>query len=106
MLQTADEPACFCIVQHFQRFAPGFGDGAVARAHVIVADIDLARTQAVRQAEQLARVALGAYAKAEATARGVSGSLQFLALVTAGFGLVVALARALAPSPPVRPVTR
>jgi hypothetical protein len=58
------------------------------------------------EAEQLAGVALGAYAKAEATARGVSGSLQFLALVTAGFGLVVALARALAPSPPVRPVTR
>ena len=31
---------------------------------------------------------------------------EVLALVTAGFGLVVALARALAPSPPVRPVTR
>jgi hypothetical protein len=58
------------------------------------------------EAEQLAGVALGAYAKAEATARGVSGSLQFLALVAAGFGLVVALARGLAPSPPVRPVTR
>lgn len=44
--------------------------------------------------------------KLESAARGVSVGFQFLSLTTGILGLVIGLLRWLAPSPPIRAVTR
>jgi MFS family permease len=79
---------------------------AVRDAVAAVADDYRQRGATPGEAQQFAGIALGAYAKVESAARGVSGGLRFLSLTTGGLGLVVGLLRWLAPSPPLRTVTR
>jgi hypothetical protein len=79
---------------------------AVRDAAAAVADDYRQRGATPAEAQQLAGVALGAYVKVESAARGVSGGLRFLSLMTGGLGLAVGLLRWLAPSPPLRTVTR
>src|SRR5262245_29761564 len=57
------------------------------------------------EAQELAGVVLGASVKLQSTARGVSDGLRFLSITNGILGLVVALLRWLAPSPPLRKVT-
>jgi MFS family permease len=79
---------------------------AVRDAAAALADDYRQRGATPAEAQQLAGVVLGAYAKLEATARGVSGGLQFLSITMALFGGAVGLLRWLAPSPVIHPVTR
>jgi MFS family permease len=78
---------------------------AVRDAAAAVADDYRQRGATPGEAQQLAGVVLGASAKVESAARGVSDGLRFLSLTTGIFGLVVGLLRWLAPSPPVRTIT-
>jgi MFS family permease len=79
---------------------------AVRDAAAAVADDYQQRGATPQEAQQYAGVALGAYAKLEATARGVRSGLRFLSLTTGGLGLVIGLIRLLAPSPPLRTISR
>jgi MFS family permease len=79
---------------------------AVRDAATVIADDYRQRGATPAEAQQHAGVVLGAYAKLESTARGVSGGLRFLSLTTGVLGLVVALLRWLAPSRPIRTITR
>jgi MFS family permease len=79
---------------------------AVRDAAAVIADDYRQRGVTPAEAQQLAGVVLGAYVRVESAARGVSGGLRFLSLMTGGLGLAVGLLRWLAPSPPIRPVTR
>ena len=56
--------------------------------------------------QELAGVVLGAYVKLESTARGIRGGLRLLSLMTGALGLSVGVLRILAPSRPVRTITR
>jgi MFS family permease len=78
----------------------------VRDAAAVVADDYRQRGATPNEARQQAGVVLGGYAKLEAVARGVSGGLRFLSLATGTLGLVVGLIRWLAPSPPIRTITR
>ncbi|OWK38212.1 MFS transporter [Fimbriiglobus ruber] len=78
---------------------------AVRDAAAAVADDYRQRGATPGEAQELAGVALGAYVKLEATARGMSGGLRFLSLTTGVLGLVVGLLRLFAPSPPLRKIT-
>jgi predicted MFS family arabinose efflux permease len=78
---------------------------AVRDAAAAVADDYRQRGATPGEAQQLAGVVLGASVKLESAARGVSGGLRFLSLTTGALGLVVALLRWVAPSPPLRKVT-
>jgi MFS family permease len=79
---------------------------AVRDAAAVIADDYRQRGVTPSEARQLAGVVLGASVKVESAARGVSGGLRFLSLVTGGLGLAVGLLRWLAPSLPIRTVTR
>jgi MFS transporter, DHA2 family, multidrug resistance protein len=78
----------------------------VRDAAVALADDYRQRGVSPGDAQELAGVALGAAVKLQSTARGVSGGLRFLSLTIGGLGLVVGLLRWLAPSLPLRMVTR
>ncbi|HJZ56883.1 MAG TPA: hypothetical protein VKE74_18080, partial [Gemmataceae bacterium] len=78
---------------------------AVRDAAAVIADDYRQRGATPGEAQQLAGVVLGASVKLESAARGVSGGLRFLSLTMGGVGLVVALLRWVAPSPPLRKVT-
>jgi MFS family permease len=79
---------------------------AVRDAAAAIADDYRQRGATPSEAQQLAGIALGAYVKLESTARGVSGGLRFLSVVIGILGLAIATLRWLAPSPPLRMVTR
>jgi MFS family permease len=79
---------------------------AVRDAAAALADDYRQRGATPAEAQQLAGVSLGASVKLESTARGVSGGLRFLSLTTGALGLVVGLLRWVAPSSPIRTVTR
>ena len=78
---------------------------AVRDADAAVADDYRQRGATPAEAQELAGVALGASVKLESAARGVSGGLRFLSIITGVLGLVIGLLRWLAPSPPVRMIT-
>jgi MFS family permease len=79
---------------------------AVRDAAAAVADDYHQRGSTPQEAQQHAGVVLGASVKLESVARGVSDGLRFLSLVIGAFGLAVALFRWLAPSQPLRTITR
>ena len=58
------------------------------------------------EAQQYAGIVLGASVKLELTARGVSGGLRFLSVMTGMLGLALATLHWLAPSQPLRAVTK
>ena len=79
---------------------------AVRDAAAVVADDYRQRGATPAEAQQYAGVVLGASVKLESTARGVSGGLRVLSIITGVLGLVVGLLRLFAPSSPLRKVTR
>jgi MFS transporter, DHA2 family, multidrug resistance protein len=78
---------------------------AVRDAAAELADDYRQRGATPDEAQQLTGVVLGATVKLQSTARGVSNGLRFLSLITGSLGLVVAVLRLVAPSPPLRKVT-
>jgi MFS family permease len=79
---------------------------AVRDAQAAVADDYRQRGATPAEAQQYAGVVLGAFAKLEATARGVRSGLRFLSLTTGALGLAIGLIRLLAPGRVVRTITR
>jgi MFS family permease len=79
---------------------------AVRDAAAALADDYRQRGATPAEAQQHAGVALGASVKLESVARGIRSGLRFLSLITGALGLVVGLIRWLAPSHPMRMITR